>query len=41
MKRGRLSAKNGREPIDATIDHGWYVSPDPYAEIVRKRESVE
>jgi predicted nucleic acid-binding protein len=40
VKDGELSKAEGRDTIDAMIDHGWYVAPDVYAKIVEKLESV-
>jgi predicted nucleic acid-binding protein len=41
VKRGELSADEGRETIDTMIDHGWYVAPDVYTNIVGELESFE
>jgi predicted nucleic acid-binding protein len=41
VKRGDLSAEEGRETIDAMIERGWYVAPNLYTKIVRKLESFE
>ncbi|OYR85713.1 DUF3368 domain-containing protein [Halorubrum distributum] len=41
VKDGQLSKAEGRDAVDAVIDHGWYVAPDLYAKIVRKLESFE
>lgn len=41
VKDGRLSTAEGRDAIDAMIDHGWYVAPDVYAKTVGKLESFE
>ena len=41
VKRGTLSPDEGRETIDAMIDHGWYVAPDRYTKLVEKLESFE
>ncbi|WP_435095786.1 DUF3368 domain-containing protein [Halorubrum sp. N11] len=40
VKEGTLSGEEGRDAIDAMIDHGWYVAPDVYAKIVGKLESI-
>ena len=39
VKEDTLSREEGREAIDAMIDHGWYVAPDVYVKIVGKLES--
>ncbi|EMA62239.1 hypothetical protein C470_06091 [Halorubrum distributum JCM 13561] len=39
VKDGQLSKAEGRDAIDAMIDHGWYVAPDVYTRIVGKLES--
>ncbi|MDB9279186.1 DUF3368 domain-containing protein [Halorubrum ezzemoulense] len=41
VKDGQLSKAEGRDAIDAMIDHGWYVAPDVYTRIVGKLESFE
>ncbi|WP_066413892.1 DUF3368 domain-containing protein [Halorubrum aethiopicum] len=41
VKRGDLSAEEGRETIDAMIERGWYIAPDLYTKIVRRLESFE
>jgi predicted nucleic acid-binding protein len=41
VQNGRLSPEAGRETIDAMVECGWYVAPDPYTGIVRKLESFE
>ncbi|WP_050032900.1 DUF3368 domain-containing protein [Halorubrum halophilum] len=41
VKDGRLSTEEGRDAVDAMIDHGWYVAPDVYTKIVGKLESFE
>ena len=41
VRDGALSTEDGRDAIDAMIDHGWYVAPDVYAKIVGKLESFE
>ena len=38
---GALSTAEGRDAVDAMIDHGWYVAPDVYMKIVGKLESFE
>ena len=40
VKDGHLSTAEGRDAIDAMIDHGWYVAPDVYTKIVGKLESL-
>jgi predicted nucleic acid-binding protein len=40
VKDGALSTEDGRDAIDAMIDHGWYVAPDVYTTIVGKLESL-
>ncbi len=40
VRDGALSAAEGRDAIDAMIDHGWYVAPDAYTKIVGKLESL-
>ena len=39
-KDGALSTEEGRDAVDAMINHGWYVAPDVYAKIVGKLESL-
>ena len=41
VKGGQLSKAEGRDAIDAMIDHGWYIAPDVYTRIVGKLESFE
>ncbi|OYR54065.1 DUF3368 domain-containing protein [Halorubrum sp. Ea1] len=41
VRDGALSTVEGRDAIDAMIDHGWYVAPDVYTKIVGKLESFE
>jgi len=41
VRDGELSKAEGRDAIDAMIDHGWYVAPDAYTRIVGKLESFE
>ncbi|OSO93774.1 DUF3368 domain-containing protein [Halorubrum ezzemoulense DSM 17463] len=41
VKDGQLSKAEGRDAIDAMIDHGWYVAPDVYTRVVGKLESFE
>ena len=41
VKDGALSTAEGRDAVDAMIDHGWYVAPDVYMKIVGKLESFE
>ncbi|MDB2236354.1 DUF3368 domain-containing protein [Halorubrum ezzemoulense] len=41
VKGGQLSKAEGRDAIDAMIDHGWYVAPDVYTRTVGKLESFE
>ncbi|RLM56383.1 DUF3368 domain-containing protein [Halorubrum sp. Atlit-26R] len=41
VKDGALSTAEGRDAVDAMIDHGWYVAPDVYTRIVGKLESFE
>ncbi|MDB2251198.1 DUF3368 domain-containing protein [Halorubrum ezzemoulense] len=41
VKGGQLSKAEGRDAIDAMIDHGWYVAPDVYTRVVGKLESFE
>ncbi|RAW44542.1 DUF3368 domain-containing protein [Halorubrum sp. 48-1-W] len=41
VKGGALSTAEGRDAIDAMIDHGWYVAPDVYTKLVGKLESFE
>lgn len=40
VKDGTLSMTEGRDAIDAMIDHGWYVAPDVYTKIVGKLKSL-
>jgi len=40
VKTGHLSVPEARETIDAIIEAGWYCTPDLYAQIVRKLESL-
>ena len=40
VKDGALSTEDGRDAIDAMIDHGWYVAPDVYTTVVGKVESL-
>ena len=41
MMDGALSTAEGRDAVDAMIDHGWYVAPDVYTKTVGKLESFE
>ena len=40
VRDGQLSKAEGRDAIDAMIDHGWYVAPDVYTKVVGKLESL-
>ncbi|PHQ39138.1 DUF3368 domain-containing protein [Halorubrum persicum] len=40
VQDGHLSTPEGRDAIDAMIDHGWYVAPDVYTKIVGTLESL-
>ncbi|TKX66960.1 DUF3368 domain-containing protein [Halorubrum sp. GN11GM_10-3_MGM] len=40
VRDGTLSTAEGRDTVDAMIDHGWYVAPDVYTKIVEKLESL-
>ena len=40
VKDGALSTAEGRDAIDAMVDHGWYVAPDVYTKIVEKLDSL-
>jgi predicted nucleic acid-binding protein len=40
VRDGELSKAEGRDAIDAMIDHGWYVAPDVYTKIVEKLDSL-
>ena len=41
VRDGALSTAEGRDAIDAMIDHGWYVAPDVYTRIVGRLESFQ
>ena len=41
VKDGALSTAEGRDAVDAMIDHSWYVATDVYTKIVGKLESFE
>ena len=41
VRGGALSTVEGRDAIDAMIDHGWYMAPDVYTRTVGKLESFE
>lgn len=40
LRDGELTASEARSIIDGLLDAGWYCSPDLYAKIVRKIESL-
>ena len=40
VKDGTLSTAQGRDAIDAMIDHGWYVAPDVYTKISKKLDAL-
>ncbi|PSP77025.1 DUF3368 domain-containing protein [Halobacteriales archaeon QS_1_68_20] len=40
LKRGLLDTRETRETIDAMVEAGWYCSPDLYAKILGKIESL-
>lgn len=40
VRDGQLSKAEGRDAIDAMIDHGWYVAPDVYTKTVEKLDSL-
>ncbi len=40
VKRGRLDAEEARGTIDVMVEAGWYCSPDLYAKILGKIDSL-
>lgn len=40
VERGGLQADEGRDIIDGMLDAGWHCSPDLYAKLVRKLDSL-
>lgn len=41
VRDGAVTADDGRELIDDLLDAGWYCSPDLYAKLLRKLETLD
>ena len=41
VRKGAITAGEGREIIDAMLDSGWYCAPDMYAKLVGKLADLE